>query len=93
MTPNQYRCETCKKEHHYADMGYRSQVLICEGEELSINCENFTECRGCASHSDFQSERDKVLDDLTEWVKNWIWYDMPCKDILKKIEEFQQAGE
>jgi hypothetical protein len=57
LTMNQYRCETCKKKHHYADMGYHSQVLICEGEELPINCETFTESKGCASHSDFQSER------------------------------------
>ena len=69
---NQYRCETCKKEHHYENRGYRNDVLICEGEELPINCENFTESKGCASHSSFQSDGDKVLDEMCNFIRSIV---------------------
>ena len=53
---NPYRCETCK-------MNKRTECPAFCCEKFMINLV------GCASHSDFQSERDKVLDELLVWVK------------------------
>ena len=64
MTPNQYRCETCKKPHKVPDGLSRQPHFFCCDEELPYDTAVVTTIRGCASHSDFQSERDKVLDDV-----------------------------
>ena len=54
---NQYRCETCKKTNEYMPFGhdcpfngygYTSNQIA----QITARC-------GCASHSDFQSEREK----------------------------------
>ena len=55
---NQYRCETCK---NYEDDDGKSACNIRE-EWISTDVWNWIKVVGCASHSDFQSERDKVLD-------------------------------
>jgi len=75
---NQYRCETCKyrwnlpkgnlcpfqKEEVYYKL--KEEVFIPSGTDL------FTSIVGCASHSDYQSERDKVLDELDKRCDDWI---------------------
>jgi hypothetical protein len=69
MTVHPQNCRTCKKEHHYEDRGYHSSVLICEGEEMPLNCEAFTEERGCASWSNGQPQQRLYLiteEQLTE---------------------------
>ena len=91
---NQYRCDNgCKYfEQHYCNFLHDRLANI---EIVHI------ERVGCASHSDFQSERDKVLDEF----KNWVIHDMVFCDsigadhmfshecILDKIAELRQAGE
>ena len=64
MTPNQYRCETCKKPHKVPDGLSRQPHFFCCDEELPYDTAVVTTIRGCASHSDFQSERDTHWRDL-----------------------------
>jgi hypothetical protein len=57
VTPNQYRCETCQK---------RAGKLICNTFVNETNGDISgvlwsTSIIGCASHSDFQSERDNYI--------------------------------
>ena len=69
---------------------------------LSSGCEKLTNPveedyqQRCASHSDYQSERDKVLDELEQWL--YTKYETPLSisfgSVLAKIKELQQkAGE
>ena len=57
---------------------------------------------GCASHSDFQSERDKVISILLELTQKRVWcadigeplkWYVPLSIINEKIEKLRQAGE
>ena len=79
---NQYRCETCQKKD------------CCLKDDLQSQF--FSTQMGCASHSDFQSEREKVLDELAKWVREYdtMYYgdDMPVDIIRDKLEELR-AGE
>jgi len=79
---NQYRCETC----NHKDNGW------CEllNRILYFNESDFISEVGCASHSDYQSERDTVLDIICEWLR----YNDP-KGLYHYIknELQQQAGE
>jgi len=52
----QYRCETCTNKDNCDE--YESQAV----RDVSIRC-------GLTCHSDFQSERDKVLDELKRDLK------------------------
>ena len=58
---NQYRCESCKVDVHVCPVtkGYY------DGTGMNISFRHyqkeFTSIVGCASHSDFQSEWDKVI--------------------------------
>jgi hypothetical protein len=56
---NQYRCETCKRR-----IGLIDSSNDCPGgipSHLDVPWVWLIEQIGCTSHSDFQSERDKVL--------------------------------
>ena len=53
----QYRCETCK---NYEDDDGKSACNIRE-EWISTDVWNWIKVVGCASHSDFQSEWDKII--------------------------------
>jgi len=51
---------------------------------------------GCASHSDFQSERDKVLDRLDKEIKEYsiYWLQQSGYEALVYLQkELRQAGE
>jgi len=98
---NPYRCETCS--YHplhgkilkcpYDGAGIDEQIYYTLKEEMRLPraAELFTSIVGCASHSDFQSERDKVLDELekriTEEEPVFLF------TILGYIKELRQAGE
>ena len=74
---NQYRCETCKHYVDIADDNGKFRYTDCDikfGHGLTTEEENFTCRMGCASHSDFQSEQDKldVLDIELEATKSRI---------------------
>jgi hypothetical protein len=58
MIPNRYRCETCKKPHGHIDTVHGFKAFVCGDVEFDPVTEFFTSYRGCASHSDFQSEQD-----------------------------------
>ena len=53
---NQYECYLCKNQDDCIEV--KSQAV----RDVSIRC-------GLTCHSDFQSERDKVLDDLYRFAK------------------------
>jgi hypothetical protein len=88
---NQYRCETCT---HYDDDDERAACNVRE-EWISNDVWNWINVVGCASHSDFQSKRDKVLDEFIDIGNSCGHCDLldNCP-IVTKIEELrQQAGE
>jgi hypothetical protein len=69
---NQYRCETCdyrSDRKRGIECPYdKEEVYYKLKEEMSFprGAWLFTSVVGCASHSDFRSERDKVLEDHIE---------------------------
>ena len=65
---NQYRCETCsfKVKSRHTQGGI---IIDCDKYDLALKYFNHQELIniiGCASHSDSQSEREKVLDEVIE---------------------------
>ena len=103
---NQYRCETCK---HYHDET-KDQYGMCYAESahreaMYNNTYDHVVKYGCASHSDFQSERDRLLDELITHYKKVIedgkgvTYNHPINyqwmygGVVKYLEELRQAGE
>ena len=59
---NQYRCETC--EHRFTPDYWKDGCNRFGKTFVSDDEMRFIFTYGCASHSDFQSERDKVLDEF-----------------------------
>jgi len=63
---NQYRCETCK--YFKRAIGKGDVKGFCELKKpyLTLLDVSFSviALKGCASHSDFQNQREKVLDDV-----------------------------
>jgi len=71
---NQYRCETCEHMKTHTSKGGLPFEERCEVSGYPPRdkiFENKLACVGCASHSDFQSERDKVLERLHIWFENY----------------------
>ena len=56
---NQYRCETCK---NCSKNPNDDNFCLIMNDEIDFTNFEHTAKVGCASHSNFQSERDKVLD-------------------------------
>jgi len=81
---NQYRCETCK----YNDNGYCEvfdyRLYSSEIDTLAVF--------GCASHSDFQSGWDTVLDILDVWLNSDDHLSLFKWEVRGKIRELRQAG-
>jgi hypothetical protein len=69
---NQYRCETCNKDdcdHHPNNVEYLRAV---ENHSLAdVITSDWVAFRqfGCASHSDFQSEREKTINEFYQRLK------------------------
>jgi len=64
---NQYRCETCKnRKTIYGE--YACEVV---SRKMTKCFYEWVTKVGCASHSDFQSERDAVLERLHIWFENY----------------------
>jgi hypothetical protein len=79
----QYRCETCKNQDDCAEWKYTSV------RDVSVRC-------GLVCHSDFQSERDKVLDELikkSHVTTNSDYFEGKRVVLISDIEELRQAGE
>ena len=66
---NQYRCETCKNRKGVYDIPF----CDCWDKKIPITKYGMDLIShiGCASHSDFQSERDTVLERLHIWFENY----------------------
>jgi hypothetical protein len=103
---NRHRCETCKNYHYIEGLvGWDDCDLM--KQKLSSSNMEFSRAMGCASHSDFQSERDKTLDEGLLYLATGILVLMrdgiPSKkeDVIKSISELsllakqlrQQAGD
>jgi hypothetical protein len=71
---NQYRCETCKN----CDCQYYSYTPGEPGCTVIASKHDFTANKGCASHSDFQSEWDKI-----QFADDW---DAASDEFLKLIK-------
>jgi len=81
---NQYRCETCEHMKTHTSKGGLPFEERCEVSGYPPRdkiFENKLACVGCASHSDFQSERDKVLDKFKDCIMR--------VDLLKKYFDIQ----
>jgi hypothetical protein len=64
---NQYRCETCKTCCPYNFNKSDDEREFDFDERIRYgNIRLHTKKKGCASHSDFRSERDKVLELLND---------------------------
>jgi hypothetical protein len=61
---NQYRCETCKN----IDCVFAEKWRTTWHSDMYY----FINKMGCASHSSFQSERDKVLDEVILRINNLL---------------------
>ena len=86
---NQYRCETCNFCLSLIDC-----VDTCKGEGLTNGEWEAYRKRGCASHSDFQSERDKVLDKLCKICPFLDERPETCENCVVETvrKELRQAG-
>ena len=102
---NQYRCETCKnRKTIYGE--YACEVV---SRKMTKCFYEWVTKVGCASHSDFQSERETVLGDehyrnalslcdnlLVHLEDNDITYLQIKKTVAlvkKELQKFRQAGE
>jgi len=83
---NQYRCKTCKKEHQKEcpiDLkGANGNSSIFAGIRRAINS-----C-GCASHSDFQNQREKVMDELEE---RRLKYEQDLQQLTLCFDEYDRG--
>jgi hypothetical protein len=69
---NQYRCETCKHYHDEIEDTYgMCYAEKAHREQLYNNVYDHLARYGCASHSDFQADREKALDKLHKWFENY----------------------
>jgi len=64
---NQHRCETCKNCNKNPNDDYFCLVM---NDEIDFTNFEHTAKVGCASHSDFQSERDKEAHEHG-WFTDW----------------------
>jgi len=82
MTFDMYKCKTCKENCKYSPDSGQAYCLVDDKWELRENVKminNFTQEYGCASHSDFQSERDTC-------PQNKIWQHCPAAEQIRKQE-------
>ena len=98
---DEYRCETCKDNS--CEFHKSKKSISYMGSPITGIVHDFTLQKGCASHSDFQSERDKVLDKwqiLRDWLQS-ADCGMFCSpqiiewkmDDIDTLEKLREAGE
>jgi hypothetical protein len=86
---SQYRCETCKHRGEYTEFGDKCPMRdtifsFAQMERITLWC-------GCASHSDSQSERDKVLDEPTDKdITKAALYDSIRPEIRRMVHRMEQ---
>ena len=83
---NQYRCETCDKDCVYANQTPTDELFYCQKFEYDW-VRKFTSVKGCTTHSDFQSERDKVLTEKRiDYLRSLGW-------MVAVHNDYKQNGE
>jgi hypothetical protein len=97
---NQYRCETCKHlEKDFVDWGFDPYCHgfgnHIQGAKISLEIWEWIKRYGCASHSDFQSERDMVLDKLCKICPFLDKRPETCENCVVETvrKELRKAGE
>jgi hypothetical protein len=104
---NQYRCETCKKRTTISCpiQDESDYYKVKEYVTAPTGWEILTSVIGCASHSDFQSEREKVLDEAIEYweqviehgrgvsYNHPITYEWMYRGVVDYLKQLRQAGE
>jgi hypothetical protein len=64
---NYYRCETCSKDH-YCPIVHAADCV----EKCDCWIKDVTSIIGCASHSEFKIDRDKVLSEWATCIHNCV---------------------
>jgi ribosome-associated translation inhibitor RaiA len=77
---NQYKCESCEHHENIRDAFYNT--IWCKKHDATINPSTIN-LVGCASHSDFQSGREKVLDELDKMIMK------RTDELLKEFQALQ----
>ena len=94
---NQYRCETCynakciwnhENPHAYSGCFQHRNLTFA-----SYWANNFMEKVGCASHSDFQNQRDKVLDEVLQLPQRREQPNGSMYIYVDDVKELRQVGE
>jgi len=76
---NQFRCKTCKNCSKNPNDDYFCLVM---NDEIDFTDFEHTAKVGCASHSDFQSERKKLLDDYCIInLTYYVWAEAESDDV------------
>jgi len=76
----QYRCENCK---NYRLIRGMDECMVADHTPTTQE-RLFISQVGCASHSDFKSERDKLLDELREKYVEFLY--RPCPELADKYD-------
>jgi hypothetical protein len=89
---NQYRCETCK--HHLYDMREEADMCGVTKWFMTGSLWSFIENVGCVSHSDFQNQREKILDETYAKLKQKMQHGdhtmiLDMRDVDKVFEELR----
>jgi len=95
---NQYRCETCKHRFtpdYWKDGCNRFGKTFMSDDEM-----RFISTYGCASHSDYQSERERAISKFADLIHTESVRLSPAMvdmvysyRVAQIIEELRQAGE
>jgi hypothetical protein len=110
---NQYRCETCNHFSHTkikigtgrncpkcnCNLEQEMEVPTCKGKTINTSIVWVSNERGLCCHSDFQSERDTVLDDVKDAIDEFMLLNAKGHaslhhglwGVIEKVR--QQAGE
>jgi hypothetical protein len=96
---NQYRCSNkCTSFDNSDETNHCFGLIFCTKHQMLVEpvFQEESKTLGCASHSDFQSERDKMLDRLQDELNEMGCHgDVCCLEYFKKVvaELQQQTGE
>jgi len=91
MTFDMYKCKTCKENCKYSPDSGQAYCLVDDKWELRSNVKminDFTQEYGCASHSDFQNQKEKVLGILNTLYTDSLFLSdgsFECNAICDKI--------
>jgi len=88
---NQYRCETC--EHRFTPDYWKDGCNRFGKTFMSDDEMRFVSTYGCASHSDFQNQRDRVLDEVLQLPQRREQPNGSMYIYVDDVKELRQVGE